>query len=231
MMLCVHWKFINGYRYLTSLVLLLFSATMLVSAEGAQAADTITDLMITDAVEDEMTLDSFVPLANIDIFAQDGIVTLSGSVDSLLKKRRAARIAETVRGVRSVVNQIIVTPPVLRTDADIRQDVVDALLSDPVTESYEIDVSVRSNKVTLTGVVDSWQERKLSETVASAVRGVAAVANNIAVDYASERPEHAILTEIEQALRWERSFASLEAAEGAAGWRPRCFRGQPTNHE
>jgi osmotically-inducible protein OsmY len=40
---------------------------------------------------------------------RDGIVTLSGWVDNLLAKERAGQIAESVKGVRAVVNRIATT--------------------------------------------------------------------------------------------------------------------------
>jgi Flp pilus assembly secretin CpaC len=101
-----------------------------------QGKPALSNVSITDAVEDELQLDQAVPAYEINVAAVDGIVTLSGSVDNLLAKERAARIARTVKGVRAVVNKIQVIPPLLRSDGEIREEVNDALLWDAATESY-----------------------------------------------------------------------------------------------
>ena len=163
----------------------------------------LTDMSITDAVEDELLMDSGVPSHLIDVITIEGIVTLEGSVDNILAKERAARIAGIVKGVRSVVNKIQVNPPILRTDQEILKDVKDALLYDPATESYEIDVKVENNVVTLSGTVDSWQEKELCETVTKGVRGVKDVQNRIVFSWPKKRSDYEIKAEVEKALKWD----------------------------
>ena len=74
-----------------------------------------------------------------------------------------------------------------RPDAQIRRDVVAALQSDP-TESYKITPSVEDGEVTLSGTVNSFQERELTKLVAKGVRGVKEVDDQIDVDYATDAP-------------------------------------------
>lgn len=162
----------------------------------------ITDTAITDNVEDELLFDHGVASHKIDINTIDGIVKLTGSVDNILAKERAARIAETVKGVRAVVNNISVVPSVTRSDEDVETDVEIALGTDPATDSWEISASVEDGAATLTGTVESWQERELSATVAKGVAGVTELKNEIEVSYDTERPDSEIQAEIEQALRW-----------------------------
>jgi osmotically-inducible protein OsmY len=173
------------------------------SALPAQGKVGLSSLSISDAVEDELQMDQAVPAYNIDVVTNNGIVTLSGSVDDLLAKERAARIAKTVKGVRAVVNQVQVVPSLVRSDAEIREDVNDALLWDAATESYEIDVTVKDHRVTLSGTVNSWQERQLAEKVAKGVKGVTDVRNEILVDYEKERLDSEIEGEVLQRLRWD----------------------------
>jgi osmotically-inducible protein OsmY len=118
----------------------------------------LTDRSNSNALESELFMDKAVPSYRIEVSTIEGIVTLTGSVDNIPAKERAARIAQIVKGVRAVVNEIEVDPPVLRTDWEIREDVEDALITDPATDKYEIDVSVQGNVVTLSGTVDSWVE-------------------------------------------------------------------------
>jgi osmotically-inducible protein OsmY len=172
-------------------------------ASVSRASRILMDPLITSAVEDELLMDKAVRLDGIDVWTREGIVTLSGTVDNILAKGRAERIAETIKGVRAVVNTIRVVPPLARLDWEIRNDVRDALFSDPATDSYQLKVTVENNTVTLSGSVDSWQEKELAEQVAKGVKGVMAVNNEITVDYKKKRPDSEIESEIEQRLRWD----------------------------
>lgn len=163
----------------------------------------MTDMNIADAIEDEMRFDPSVPLHAIDVSTADGIVTLDGRVSDLLAKERAESIARTVRGVRSVVNQIEVQPTKGRTDEAIRNDIVTSLTMDPATEAYELDVMVSNGRASLSGTVGSWAEKELAAKVAKSVNGVVAFDNNIDVEYKTTRSDYEIQNEIEKALEWD----------------------------
>jgi len=186
-------------------ILFVFLAVLAFAIPAHAAKKPLTDIAITDAVEDEMLFDPGISPAPdiIDVETKDGIVTLSGTVDNLLAKERAGRIAKTVRGVRAVVNNLEVAPTVRRSDQQIRNDVREAILQDPATESYEVGVTVVDGEVRLSGAVDSYQEKKLVEKVAIGVRGVTAVKNDIEVIYQADRPDPEIRTEIQQRLKWD----------------------------
>lgn len=172
------------------------------ATQPAEAKPDMTDQTISDKIDDELLLDPGVVSTKIDVSTANGIVIMTGKVNNILAKERAARIAETVKGVRAVINRIDVSPSMARSGAHIRRDVELALLVDPATESYEITTSVEHGEVTLTGTVDSYQERELVKTVAKGVRGVKAINDQIDVDYKLDRADHEIKKEIEQALRW-----------------------------
>lgn len=165
--------------------------------------ETLSDVSITQAIERELLMDRAVDIDNIDVVTSQGIVELTGTVDNILAKERAARIAELVKGVRAVSNQIAVVPPAERAEDAIRNEVRNALFYDPATESYELDVDVEGNAVTLTGTVQSWPARQLAEHVAKGVRGVAEVRNRIEVEHESERSDVEIENEIVQRMRWD----------------------------
>ncbi|MFW6107167.1 MAG: BON domain-containing protein [bacterium] len=168
-------------------------------AKKDEAKKQIDDQDITRAVETELILDDAVASHLVDVQTTDGIVTLSGSVDNILGRDRAVAIARAVKGVRSVVNKTEVSPAP-RTDEEIRQDVLAALATDPAADSYELDVAVSDGVVTLTGVVDSWQEKELSGQVAKGVRGVKDLVNRIDVEYETERSDAEIKAEVRRRL-------------------------------
>lgn len=174
------------------------------SALVATALDReMTDMSISDAIEDEMRFDPSIPLYDIDVTTSDGIVTLSGEVDDLLAKERAATIARTVRGVRSVVNRVEVRPSEDRADEAIHSDIVTALTMDPATESYEVETEVHDGHVTLTGAVDSWEEKELAVNVAKSVNGVIALDNQIEVDFEPMRSDYEIRNDVQKILEWD----------------------------
>lgn len=164
-------------------------------------SDRPSDQRIADAVENEILYDPAVPLTSMDVTVAEGIVTLNGTVSNLLAKDRAAKLATTVRGVRSVVNHLNVEPSVMRTDTEIAQQVEQALLADPATESYEVSTVVSNGEVTLEGTVESWPERQLAERVAKGVIGVKKVVNEIDVSYAEARTDREITADIRGQLR------------------------------
>lgn len=108
-----------------------------------------------------------------------------------------------MRGVKAVINGIQVNPFPSRRGWETRDDIQDALLSTPATESLEILVRVEKGKVTLSGTVDSWQERESAEKVAKGVKGVAIIENNITVRIPSTRPDNEIKGDIEEKSKWD----------------------------
>lgn len=194
----------------TSLLQTTVSALLIVGLAGlspaatvlAQASEQMTDQSISDKIDDELLFDQGVVSTKIDVETSDGIVTLTGKVNNILAKERAARIAETVKGVRAVVNRVEVSPSPFRSDAQILTDVERALLEDPATESFEISTRVSDGIVTLTGSVDSHEESELVKTVTKGVRGVTDIVDRIDVDFESDRPDSEIENEIAESLRW-----------------------------
>jgi osmotically-inducible protein OsmY len=163
------------------------------------AVEDLSDTDITAAIETELVTEDAVASHLLDVQTTDGIVTLSGTVDNLLAKQRSIEIAKATKGVRSVVDQLEVEP-VSRTDDEIETDVVAALAADPAADSYELDVKVDKGVVSLSGTVESWQEKNLAGMVAKGVRGVKDVTNNVTVRYKVERADPEIEADVKRRL-------------------------------
>lgn len=189
-------------RITIGLMLTCFLAVAGSAIPVAGAPDEIGDEDITRAIEVELIFDDAVSSHLIDVETIDGVVTLSGTVSNLLARERAASIAQSVKNVRSVINEIEVMP-VDRADSAMRDDVTTAFVTDPITESWEIDVMVNDGKVTLTGMVDNWAEKRFAERLARGVKGVSEIENNISVSYDTTRPDSEIMAEVEGALEWD----------------------------
>lgn len=185
------------------LMKLAVALSLLVSipAWSADSESRITDHAITRAVENELLFEDSIGADDLSVRTRDGIVTLEGSVGSLLAKERLTLITETVKGVRSVIDLVEVDTE-QRPDEELRMDVIRALLSDPATDSYELTISVEEGRVKLSGTVESWHEKFLSAAVAKSVPGVIEVTNDLTVDYSAERSDEEIRQDIIRALRF-----------------------------
>lgn len=158
------------------------------------------DTEITNAVIDELMITRGIDADLLTVETNDGIVTISGTTDNLLTKDRTTSVASTIKGVRSVVNEINVVSD--RLDAAVASDIVDALLSDPATDTWEIESSVDDGVVTLTGTVDSWQEKELVAKVVKGVDGVTGINNNVDINYQANRTDNEILGDVQASLVW-----------------------------
>ena len=74
----------------------------------AKAAAAIDDATITTKVKTAVLAEPGLKTLQIDVDTKNAIVSLSGNVDTTQVKARAAQLAETVPGVRSVVNNLVV---------------------------------------------------------------------------------------------------------------------------
>src|SRR5207244_10274234 len=117
---------------------------------------TRTDEDIQADVLEELKWDTHVRPNEIGVAVKEGIVTLTGWVDSYLKKIHAEEAAHRVPGVKAVANDIEVRLPSFaeRTDADLAAAVLNALKWDAAIPADTLDVTVSKGWVTLRGEVD-----------------------------------------------------------------------------
>ncbi len=155
----------------------------------------ITDQLITNAVDQRLLSDSALKNNQIDAKTDDGIVTLSGTANHLIAKERATMLAQTIRGVRGVVNTITMRIPLL-ADNEVRRNVESALFYDAATDSYDIKTVVKDGVVTLSGTVQSHRERQLAVYVVKGVKGVKEVKDGITVITNRKRPDVEIAAEV-----------------------------------
>jgi osmotically-inducible protein OsmY len=142
-----------------------------------------TDAEIQKEVLEELKWDPRVQPNEIGVIVKNGVVTLTGTVDSYAKRWAAEEAALRVRGVKAVANDVevrLVTTE-KKTDEDIAKAVVRALEWDLVVPADKIDVTVSNGWVTLKGEVE-WHYQKLdAERVVRRLTGVTGVTNLITV--------------------------------------------------
>jgi osmotically-inducible protein OsmY len=144
------------------------------------AALTGADVRLRDSVIRELDWDPEVDDSAIGIAAKDGVVTLTGFIDSYAGKLAAERVVKRVRGVRAVANDIIVRLKVDVTDTDIAAAAALALKVRPGIPP-NVQATVHDGHVTLTGHVDWLHQKQHAEVAVQHVGGVRGVLNHIEV--------------------------------------------------
>ncbi|MDT8417413.1 MAG: BON domain-containing protein [Lutibacter sp.] len=95
----------------------------------------------------------------------------------------------------------------MKTDFELKNDVLDELAWQPNIDETKIGVIVENGIVTLSGVVDNYTKKIAAEKAAKAVKGVKAVALDIEVKYGTEykKTDKEIAKEAVNALTWNTS--------------------------
>lgn len=164
-------------------------------------------------VMDELAWIPNVNAAHVGVTARDGVVTLSGTVDSLAEKLAAERAARRVRGVQGIAQEIVVQPPAAdeHGDEDIAERALTVLNWDVEVPDEQLQVKVENGVVTLTGTVTHPFQKQAAERDIRQLGGVTNIVDLIEVrptgDLAVD--EAAVHDKIGNALRRN---AELEAS-------------------
>lgn len=116
---------------------------------------------------------------SVQAVVHNGHVTLTGNVDWLYQKDDAVSAVRHIRGLRGVLNHIVVAPRVALRD--VRRRIVKALHQNADVDARQIAVTVSGDTATLTGTVGTWLQRDAAERAAANAPGIAQVDNRIVV--------------------------------------------------
>jgi hyperosmotically inducible protein len=140
---------------------------------------------ITSKVTAKLAADPEVNPFEIDVDTVDGVVRLSGTVESDRERDEAGNLAARTEGVKGVVNDIELGDQTLEENIDdawISTKVKSKLLVDPEVNPFEIDVDVLDGVVTLAGTVRDERTRRHAEELARQTKGVKGVENLLQVE-------------------------------------------------
>jgi len=134
--------------------------------------------VLREAVVSELAADPGVSEIEIGVAVEDGVVTLTGHVESLQARVAAERAVKRVRGVRSVANDLLVKLQGERTDTEIARDALHRLRNN-LAVPPEVQAVVTDGYITLDGTVSWMYQRVAAENAVKHLPGVRGVSNEI----------------------------------------------------
>lgn len=121
--------------------------------------------------------------AEIGVTAKDGVVSLTGVVDSYAKKMEAENAAKKVIGVKALVEKIEVKFPSswTKTNAEIANEVLTGLKNDWSIPHDKVTIKVEDGWVTLEGELPWNYQKNAAKSAVNYLTGVKGVTNNIKI--------------------------------------------------
>ncbi|MBA4150865.1 MAG: BON domain-containing protein [Verrucomicrobia bacterium] len=201
-----------------SLVLLAATSTLLFSSPLLQASD--TDGRIVSSAKKSYVFKTYLKDEKIKTKSKDGVVTLTGTVSEANHKVLAENTVESLPGVKSVDNQLVVKgeAPAEHSDGWIGMKVKTALLFHRNVSAKSTDVYVKDGIVSLRGEAASVAERELTAEYANDVEGVKEVKNEMTIAKNPKSPrtvgdkidDASITAQVKTALLSRRSTSAIK---------------------
>jgi len=155
-----------------------------VATDERSSGGMLDDSAITAKVNKELIGDEQVKAVDVDVDTIDGVVILSGFVDSQGQRSRAGEIAGKVPGVVRVKNNLLIGSRTIGQGLDdkvLGSKIKAKLIEAPGVRSLNVDVDVYLGNVSLTGIVGSEAEKKTIIGIARSVQGTKKIIDNIIV--------------------------------------------------
>lgn len=139
--------------------------------------------MLQHDVQNALKFEPLLHNAEIGVIVKDGIVTLTGTVDSYFKKTEAENATKKVGGVKAIVEKIEIKffEWGKKNDAEIAKDAVYALNENWSFEADKIKVKVENGWVTLEGSLPWYYQKLDAGKTIQKIKGVMGVLNNILI--------------------------------------------------
>jgi len=177
-----------------------------------------TDRDIHVDVLGELKFDPQIKEENIAVAVKDGIVTLSGEVETHAQKMAAEQAVKRVAGVRGFAEELQVNPPQhhRRTDTEIAEGALNAIKWNALVPAEKIQVKVEHGWMTLLGEVNWNFERETAVQVVGRLTGVRGVSNKITLSphVAPSQVKDNIVREFERGARMEAKDITVKVEGG-----------------
>lgn len=145
-----------------------------------------TDAQLKKDVTAELDWDPSINAAHVGVAVKDGVVTLTGHLDTYAEKFAIERAVQRVRSVKGIALEVDVKldPSHKRSDSDIAAAAESAFKWHALVPSDRIQVVVEKGWVTLTGELDWEYQRREAEKAVRTLTGVVGVSNAITLKVA-----------------------------------------------
>lgn len=142
-----------------------------------------TDFELQKDVIEELRWDPSIKEKEIGVAVKEGVITLSGNVESYPEKQAAERAVERVFGVKAVANELEVKLPTdrVRPDTEVAHKALEALAWDIQVPDEKLKVKVEDGWVTLSGDVQWAYQRDAAMRAVRNLAGVRGVINKLTV--------------------------------------------------
>lgn len=166
-----------------------------------------TDAQLKTDVMEALRWDPAVTATEITVSAQDGVVTLSGSVPYYAEKHAAEHAAQRVEGVKAIAEEMEIAPSGVHKigDPELAKAVVDSLRWHVWVPSH-VQATVENGWVTLSGSVNWGFERVAAASALRYLSGLRGVVNNITL--APTLKPTSVKDSIEKALTRDASLSA-----------------------
>jgi osmotically-inducible protein OsmY len=155
--------------------------------------------------------------AEIGVTVKDGIVTLTGTVDSYTKKQEAENAAKGVHGVNAIVEKLVVNfgSHWKKDDNDIAKEILSAFKWDWQVPNDCVKVTVENSWVTLDGELTWNFQREAAKKTAGSQEGVKGIINHIKLK--SETKDILEKEAVDQALarNWSIDMSAINVSVSA----------------
>ena len=170
-------------------------------------------------VQDAIKWQPLLNPAEIGVTTKNGVVSLTGVVDSYAKKAEAENAAANVAGVTALVEKIEVRYPssYSKTDTEIATEVLNGLNARWDVPNDKVKVKVEAGWVTLTGELRWNFQKEAAKDAIKSLMGVTGVTNNITIK--SESMESVEKAAIENALKRNWAFYDNDIGVQVSGHR------------
>lgn len=165
----------------------MLSMGLIVASSGVMANDTHSDASLTASVKSALISNDETKARQINVETKNGVVQLSGFVDSTVARNAAEKAAINVEGVKSVQNKLLIRDPNRSTGAAVDDTVIAAKLKGELAgktglkTATDVNVEVNSGVVELSGFVGTADEKDRAGEIARGISGVKDVHNNISL--------------------------------------------------
>lgn len=142
-----------------------------------------TNEILQKDVQDAIKWEPLLNAAEIGVTAKDGVITLTGVVNSYAKKLEAEEAAKNVAGVKAVAEEITIefNGAAKHNDSQIATEVVNAFKFNWEVPDDKVHVTVEHGWIKLSGEVEWNYQKEAAQKAVRHLAGVKGVTNNLTI--------------------------------------------------